>query len=252
MLGGNVILIGKVGNDTHGEFYVEEMRRHNVTHTTNNHDAITGHAITFITPDSQRSFSTHLGAAIHLAREDVIEEDIAESKILFLEGYQFEGEADVALHAIELAKKHNTKIAIDLADPGVIRRNRDVLTKALQDCDIVFVNETEATEWTGKPPEEAVSILGDVCDIAIVKVGAEGSYISHNGEIVMIDPVSAIALDTTGAGDTYAAGFLYGYTQGWDLQKAANLGSIMAAKIVELKGVKLDQINVNELKEKIE
>jgi sugar/nucleoside kinase (ribokinase family) len=248
LLGGNVILIGKVGNDDHGEFYMEEMRRHNVKHSTNNNKGITGHAITFITPDSQRTFSTHLGAAVEITKEDIVEHDIATSNVLYIEGYQLEGKPqEAALHTIEMAKKHNTKVALDVSDSGVIRRNKEMFNNVLQDVDILFSNEDEAQEFTGKPPEEAISILGEVCNIAIIKIGAEGSLISHNGELIMIDPVSAIAIDTTGAGDTYAAGFLYGYTQGWDLKKAAELGSLMAAKIVELKGVQLDQIKVEEI-----
>ncbi len=253
-LGGKTILCGKVGNDAQGVAYVQEMERYGVKAKITQHPThSTGHAIGFITPDAQRTFSVHLGAAIHLAKEDVVEDDIAQSRILHLEGYQLEGNtADAVLHAIDLAHKHETVISLDLADPGLIRRHKKLLQDVLKrGVDIVFVNEHEAKEFTGKDPELAAIELGTMVKIAVVKLGSKGSIVIGDGQLHYIAPFPAKAIDTTGAGDTYAAGFLYGYIHGWDLAKAGKFGSLFASKVVEQKGVRLKEIDGEKLKERI-
>jgi 5'-methylthioadenosine phosphorylase len=251
LLGGNVIMAGSVGNDAHGQMYVEEIQKHGVTTKMKTHPSTTGHCVSFITPDSERTMSTHLGAAIHLEKQDVLEEDIANSKVLHLEGYQLEGSTkDVVLHAIEFAKKHNTLVSLDLADPALIRRNKDFFIQLVKDSiDIVFVNETEALEFTGVAEMEALNVLADSCSIAVVKLGARGSLISQDGKIQTIPSYPADAVDTTGAGDSYAAGLLYGFCNGWDLEKAGSLGSLLASKVVEQQGVGMRDITGEQLKE---
>lgn len=253
-LGGAAMLYGKVGKDAHGLSYIEQMQAHGVkTRITHHHHKLTGHALAFITPDAQRTFSVHLGAAIHLEKEDILEDDIKESKILHLEGYQLEGETkETLLQAMELARKHHTLISLDLADPGVIRRNHKLLQRIVQDyVDILFVNEKEAKEFTGKEEEEAAIELGKMVKIAIVKIGERGSIISGDGGLHYIAPFPAKAIDTTGAGDTYAAGFLYGCCCGWPLERCGKLGSLLASKVVEQKGVKLNHLDAEELKKNI-
>lgn len=252
LLGGNVTLIGTVGKDQHGEVYVEEIKKHGVSLKMKNHDKTTGHCISFITPDSERTMSTHLGAAIHIEKEDILEEDIAKSKILYLEGYQLEGSTrEVVLHAIQFAKKHGTLVSLDLADPGVIRRNKEFFQELLQKIDIVFVNESEAKEITGLEEEEALRELAKYCDMAIVKLGEKGSMIQHNDRVIKVEPFSVSAVDTTGAGDSYAAGLLYGYCNDWDLKRAGMLGSLLASKVVSQRGVGMKDIIGEELKKEI-
>jgi len=252
LLGGGAILCGKIGMDEHGEVYEQQMSNHGVVSRLNKHDAVTGHAITFITPDTERTFSVHLGAAIELYKEDVLEEDIAKSKILHLEGYQLEGSTQATvLHAMELAKKHGTLISIDLADPGVVRRNKILFTEVLNNVDIVFVNEKEALEFTSLEDEEAALELAKKVKIAIVKVGEKGSFICSNGEITKVGIVQAQAIDTTGAGDSYAAGFLYGYCNDWSLEESGRLGALLAAKVVEQKGVGMKDLDGEKLKGEI-
>lgn len=253
MLGGKVILYGKVGKDRHGETYVQEMKEQGVSPRISQDSSATGNAITFITPDAERTFSVHLGAAIKLQKEDLLEEDIKRGKILHLEGYQIEGPTkETVLHAITLAKKNNTLISIDLADPGVIRRNKVFLHDlALNYADIVFVNEIEAKELTGYEEEEAAKEIGKQDKIVIVKLGKRGSLICENGVITRIAPFPAKVIDTTGAGDCYAAGFLYAFCQGWPLEKAGKLGSLFAAKVVEQTGVVIRNLDGDNLKKEI-
>ncbi len=255
LLGANVLFCGKVGNDTYGNLYIESLSDHGLTVKASRHtNAITGHAITFITPDAERTFSVHLGANVHFGKEDIPEEDIAKSKVLHLEGYQLEGETkESIMHALELAKRYGTKISLDLSDPGVIQRNKFLLWDIIKQYKpILFVNEIEAKELTGLNEQEAAREIAKYTDIAIIKMGAQGSWIAHHGTITKIDALPAQAIDTTGAGDTYAAGFLYGYTHNWPVEKAGKLGSSLAAKVVEQKGVKLKHLNFVEIKKKIE
>jgi len=251
LLGSKVIFCGKVGNDEQGLIYEQQMINHQVNPRLSKHSKLTGQAFTFITPDSERTFSVHLGAAIELHKNDIMEEDIKNSKILHLEGYQLEGQTkETILHALQLAKKHHTLISLDLADPGLIRRNHQQLKEIVKNyVDIVFMNEKEAKEFTGLEEEQALQKIKT--KIAIVKLGERGSLISHNNQITKIKPYPAKVMDTTGAGDTFAAGFLYGYCQGWDIEKSGKLGSLMAAKIVEQKGVKLNQLNIEEIKKEL-
>lgn len=243
-LGGNAVLCGKVGRDRHGDIFEEIVIKEGIKSRIKRSDIDeTGTVINLVTPDSERTFVVNLGANINLKKEDLhdVEEDIKQSKILHLTGYYL-GDSktrETSLHAMNIAKENNVKISIDLADPGVIKRNlKDFKNIVKKYADIIFLNEEEARIFTGKEPEEAISELGDYADIAIVKLGNKGSLINDRGAIIMIPVVKAKAIDTTGAGDLYAAGILYGICNGYDLEKAGKLASTIAAKIVEQVGAR--------------
>lgn len=244
-LGGKAILCGKVGSDNHGEMYIQQIKDHGVICRVNKHEKCTGHCLTFITPDAQRTFSVHLGAAIELCKEDILEEDIKKSKILHIEGYQIEGPTkETIMHAINLAKNNECLVSIDLADPNLIKRNKNFLKElVLNHADIIFVNETEAKEFTGLENKEAARELGKFAKIAIVKLGKKGALINENGLITDISSYPVNAIDTTGAGDSFAAGFLYGYCQNWDSKRSGQLGALLASKVVEQIGVKINELN---------
>ncbi|MFT5036952.1 MAG: sugar/nucleoside kinase (ribokinase family) [Candidatus Azotimanducaceae bacterium] len=245
-LGGDTVLFAKVGEDEHGSAYIEAIELHGVTSRITKHTSTTGHALTFITPDAQRTFSVHLGAALTLGKEDILEEDIANAKILHLEAFQFEGPTqETVLHAIEVAKKHNTLISVDLADSLLIERNLDLFKEVVKrDIDILFCNEDEGKAFTGKEGKEALEIMAGMADTAILKLGEKGSLISIDGEVIEIEAFKTVAVDTTGAGDTYAAGFLYGLTHGWNTEKSGNLGSLLASKVIAKVGVDILDIDI--------
>jgi 5'-methylthioadenosine phosphorylase len=253
LLGGKAILCAKVGQDVQGDNYVQALNQLGVDTRINKHSKTTGHCVSFVTPDTERTMSTHLGAALELYKEDILENDIACSKILHLEGYQLEGSTrDTVLHAIELAKRHNTLVSIDLADPGVIRRNKEFLHSFVSShVDIVFVNEKEALEFTGLENEDAARALGKDCKVAVVKIGKEGSFVFSDEVLTRVEGVVANAIDTTGAGDSYAAGFLYGFCNNWPVGDAGKLGSLLASKIVEQKGAGMKNVDGNELKNSV-
>jgi sugar/nucleoside kinase (ribokinase family) len=241
MLGGKGIFLGKVGNDPHGDRYIADTERSGVKSDIGRHDSMTGHAITFITPDSERTFATHLGAALMLNRDDVREEHIQNSKIIHLEGYLFEppGLLDACMRALELAKKHNVIVSIDLSDPGLIHRIRPTFDRVVNEyANIIFVNEEEAKAFTGKEEEDALHHLSELSDIAVVKLGSEGSLIKSGGLVYRIPVCATDVVNTNGAGDMYAAGVLYGLARGYSPDRSGRIGSFVSSRVVAQVGAR--------------
>lgn len=240
-LGGKCVLCGKIGKDDHGDVYekiiTEDKIKSGLARCVVNS---TGRVINLITPDAERTFAVNLGACVGLEKHEVMHEDISKSKIFYFTGYEFEAARETVLHGLDIAKENGVKIAFDLADPELVKRNLDEIKLLLKSCDIVFMNETEALELTGLGAEDAVSVIGEDVDIAVVKIGSKGSFVFSQGEMHKIEPFLKKAVDTTGAGDLYAAGFLYGYVQDKPLFLCGKYGSFMASKIVSVIGGRLD------------
>ena len=249
VLGGSAVFLGKIGKDKHGDIYEQRTSEEGVNIRLSKHDnAITGHAITFITPDSERTFATHLGASLHFRKEDVFEEDIKASKILHIEGFQLEDSElkEAAVHAMKTAKAHNVKVSIDLADPALIGRNLEPLKKLVKEyADIIFVNETEAEAFTGKKEEQALHEIYDICEIAVVKLGDKGSLIKANDMIYKIPINKVNVVNTNGAGDAYAAGILYSVANNIDMEKAGKIAAYISSQVVANAGARLDK-NIKE------
>ena len=238
-LGGTVSFYGKIGNDKHGLFLEEDLKKNKIKSNLRRSEKITGKALTFITPDNERTFAVCLGAATDLKKEDFLEEEIKKYKFLHLTGYEIESARDFCLHVIDIAKKNKVKISIDLADPGVIKRNPE-LKEIIKNANILFLNEEEAKALTNLEPEKAIEQISNDIDTVAIKLGAQGSIIRHNNNIIKINGIKAKAVDSTGAGDMYAACILYGLSKGWNIEKSANLASFAAAKVVEQIGARLN------------
>jgi sugar/nucleoside kinase (ribokinase family) len=250
-LGGRVVFFGKVGSDENGKLYEKIVIQDGMKFSVAPDPSSTGHAITFITPDSERTFATFLGATLKLLKEDIVDEDIAQSKILHIEGYQLEDPKlrNNCIHAMEIAKKNNTLISVDCADANLIKRRFDEFNNILKDyADIIFANEDEAEAVTSKKPEQALEELSKFCKIAIVKLGEKGSIIKSDNKIIKIQPFLTKPVSTNGAGDMYAAGFLYGLSNNLPLEKCGKIGSYLAMKVVEQIGARLP----SSLKDEIE
>ncbi|MBW2963523.1 adenosine kinase [Candidatus Woesearchaeota archaeon] len=248
-LGGRCVLCGKIGRDRHGDAYEEIIVKENIKSNLSRCDIdATGRNINLITPDAERTFAVNLGAAINKNKEDVFDQDIKNSKIFYFTGYEFESMKEVVLHALDVAKENGVKIAFDLADPKLVERNFEEIGLLLKSVDIVFMNEAEAEALTGLIADEAAAKIGEDVDIVVVKVCDKGSFVFSQGETFKIEPFLKKAVDTTGAGDLYAAGFLYGYVRGKPLDLCGKYGSYMASKIVEVIGAKLE----NSIKDEID
>jgi sugar/nucleoside kinase (ribokinase family) len=241
MLGGRGIFLGKVGNDPHGDLYIRDTELSGVKAEISRHNSMTGHAITFITPDSERTFATHLGAALQLGRDDVREDHIKNSKILHIEGFLFEppGLREACMKALEIARKNRVLVSIDLSDPGLIDRIRPIFETVARDfANIIFVNEDEARAFTGSEQDKALEHLSTFCDIAIVKLGPQGSLIKSEGVVHRIPVFKTEVVNTNGAGDMYAAGMLYGLSRGFSLERSGTIGSFVSSKVVSQVGAR--------------
>lgn len=250
-LGAAAGYIGKVGNDEFGEFFSSDMKENGIQPFMLKSTSDTGRAIALISPDSERTFATYLGAAIELNDSDLTANQFKDYKILHIEGYLVQNHK-LMLKAAELAKANNMKISIDMASFNVVEDNIEFLKTYVKTyVDIIFANEEESKAFTGKEPEESLNELAEQCEIAIVKIGSKGSLIKSNGEVYKINPIKVNPVDTTGAGDLFASGFLYGLTNNMSLAKCGEIGSLCAGKVIEVIGSKMSSETWDDIKKNI-
>jgi sugar/nucleoside kinase (ribokinase family) len=245
-LGGSAVFLGKIGDDYHGTVYEQITVDSGVRSRLSRHQSgITGHAITFITPDSERTFATHLGAALHFRKDDVFDEDIRQSRILHIEGYQLEDPdlKETCVHAMEVARNSGGKVSIDLADPALIGRNLEPIRDLVRErADIIFVNEMEARAFTGLDDEEqALAAIYEMCEVAVVKLGDRGSLIEADGRVIRVPIYPVEVVNSNGAGDAYAAGILFSIAHGIDFERAGRIAAYVAAQVVGSVSARLER-----------
>jgi sugar/nucleoside kinase (ribokinase family) len=237
MLGTSSVLCGQVGEDEFGRSYAGQMEATCGVHSLRFSKAgNTGKCLSIISAsDAERTLVTDLGAATSLTGVGDFREHIENSRLLHVTGYLFLGGpmADTAWEAMALAKEAGVPISIDVADPFVINTVKKDMWRALEEyADLAFLNEEEAYALTGKTEAEALVAVANVVHTPVVKLGVRGSLIIQDNEIVHVGIHKAKAIDTTGAGDTYAAGFIHGWLRGWPLPRCADLGARLAALTV--------------------
>lgn len=238
-LGCNVGFIGKVGHDELGSFYSDDLTNNNVTPHLLKSDLPSGRCNVLISTDSERTMATYLGAAVTLNADDLNIETFKQYDILHIEGYLVQN-YDLITRAGQLAKEAGLMVSIDLASYNIVAENIDFLQNFVTKyVDIVFANEEEATAFTQLPAEQAVHTIAQQASLAIVKVGAKGSYIKQGDTLLHIPAEKVKPIDTTGAGDVYAAGFLYGYANNLPLSRCAEIGTLCAAQVIEEIGAKI-------------
>ncbi|MCQ2308409.1 MAG: adenosine kinase [Bacteroidales bacterium] len=241
--------IFSTGNDEMGRFFEDAMKEVGVKPIVYHRNAHTGTARAIISPDGERTFATHLGAAVELTA-DLLRKEIFEGwDYCYIEGYLIMNQ-DLVRKTIELSKQAGCKVAIDLASYNVVEANRDFLLEILPQIDIVFANEEEAKSLTGSTPEESLEFIAEHCEIAVVKIGKRGSLIKRGGEKVQIGCNKVNVIDTTGAGDMYAAGFMAGLINGLSLGQCGELGNCLAESIIQVVGAKMDEGRWNAIYEK--
>lgn len=251
--GGKAGYIGKIANDQLGSVFRHDIRAMGVTFDTPALDsgAPTARCLILITPDAQRTMCTYLGACVWISPTDLDEEMIRNSKVTYLEGYLFDRtRAKQAFkHAGEVAKAAGRKTALTLSDPFCVERHRDEFRELVKsNVNILFANEAEILSlYRTKKFEEAVFHVRQECEIAALTRSEKGSVIVTQNDIIEVPaaPVQQV-VDTTGAGDLYAAGFLYGYTNGMSMAKCGELGALAAAEIISHVGAR-PQTNLSEL-----
>ena len=232
--------LSKIGKDEVGQFFEKQMTDSHVMPLMLKSETPSGRVQALVTPDGERTFATCLGASIELSADDLKPELFDGWDIFYIEGYLV-ANPTMLRKAISTAKEKGLKIAIDLASYNVVEESRDFLLELINNyVDIVFANEQEANALIGLEPEAALHYLAELCEIAVVKVGAKGAFIQCGKEVFTIPPMQADVVDTTGAGDMWAAGFLAGLVKGEPLQKCGMMGAIVAKNIIEVVGAKMD------------
>lgn len=239
-VGVETAFIGKIGKDSLGDFFRSDMESSSIRPKLSSSDSPSGRAIAFVTPDSERTFATYLGAAVELSADDLNAELLQGYDILYIEGYLVFNEPLIR-KGIQLAKATGLKVALDLASFNVVEEKIDLLKEIMPDVDYVFANEEEAHAFCKLPPAKAVEYLGTLCELAVVKCGADGSLVKKDGFTIAVKTIQAQPIDTTGAGDLYAAGFLYGLVNEKKLESCGNIGSLLAGKVIEVMGAKMDK-----------
>ncbi len=233
--------IGKIGNDELGNLFKSTMEQYGVKTTMLYGTKSSGRCMAFITgANAERTFADYMGSALEMSPEDLKPEYFEGYDYCHVEGYLVQDQ-ELISRAVQLAKNAGCIVSIDMASYNVVESN-DAFLHNLVDkyVDIVFANETEARAFTKKEPREAIQELAKHCKIAVVKVGKDGSMVQEGDEYHYIESWPADTIDATGAGDTYAAGFLYGHALGMPLKVCGEIGSIIAAKVVEVVGTKID------------
>lgn len=252
MLGADTGFIGSIGRDETGDFFENEMKKAGVNTLLTRRNSSTGTALALITSDSERTFATHLGAAVELTSDDLKPMLFEGYDILYLEGYLI-SDFQFVETACRFAKENDMLVALDLASYNIVESYLDSYRIIVEKyVDILFANEQESFEFTGLEPEKALPVLSLLSDIVILKTGAEGSWVRSKDEEIRISAFPVKCVDTTGAGDLYAAGFLYGFANGLDLEKCGVLGSLMAGKVIEIVGARMENEIFLEIRREIE
>lgn len=237
-LGTDVGFIGKVGEDTTGDFYEQALRNVGVEPFVLRSKHKSGKCVSLVSPDGERTLVTHLGAAADLRPADVDGDIFDGYDCLYIEGYLVQ-DHDLIRTTIEKAKAHGLKVAIDLASFNVVEENCNFLRELVEKyVDILFANEDEARAFTGEDePLNALQHISRMCELTIVKIGTRGALIKRGDEVVHVGIMAAAKrVDTTGAGDFYAAGFMAALCEGLSLRQCGTIGAIAAGKVIEVVG----------------
>ncbi|MBD3308301.1 adenosine kinase [candidate division KSB3 bacterium] len=246
-LGGHPVYTGVVTHDPYGETYEAKLKDYGVKTLTKWVDhGMTGSSIILTTPDAERTMNTHLGVCREFTITDIDLDVLKTCQVFHLTGYMWDTDDQkaTAIHAMEHAKRFGLKVSFDIADPFLVERNRGEFPQIIKEyVDIVFGNAQEAIMLTDiDSPLDAGKALQKDCELAVVKIGKDGSLIITD-TVERAAPFTVEAIDTTGAGDCYAGGFLYAYCQGQPLVECGRIANYIASRIVTVKGLGFHLLN---------
>ena len=237
-LGASVGFIGKVGRDTTGDFFKQALENLGVEPFVFRGEKKSGKCVSLISPDGERTMVTYLGAALELKAHEIHNTLFDGFDCLYVEGYLVQ-DHELIRSTMQAAKQCGLKVAIDLASFNVVEENLDFLKGLVRDyVDILFANEDEARAFTGEEePLNALNTISEMCELTVVKIGMKGALIKRREEVVHVGIMAAAKrVDTTGAGDFYAAGFMAGLCEGLSLRQCGTIGAITAGKVIEVVG----------------
>jgi len=239
-LGLKSAVIGVVSKDDDGELFAKNLEDSKIKNFLVYKKGHTGVAATLITPDGERTFVVTYGVADKYNPKDIDKQALAKSRYFHTTGYEFESLNKAVKKAVKISKEYGTKVSFDLGDPNVVLRNKKSFKKFLKSVDVLFANEDEAKNFTGESsPEKSLEALAKHCPIVVVKIGKEGSLVRSGEVFYKVEGYNVRLVNTNGAGDGFAAGFLYGLCMGHDLELSCKIGNLYASKIVEQQGARL-------------
>jgi len=250
-LGAEVAYIGKIGDDRASEVYEKEIANAGVRPFFVRTTGISGCSTVLISPDGERTMATFLGPAATLSEDEITDEMLRPYECLYIEGYLIENKK-LFLPILKRAKRMGLKIALDLSNFNIVHGFRDLLKKVIPAyVDILFSNESEANAYTGLPAVEAIDMIGETVETVVVTVGRDGVWAKKGGMKIHEPAVSKHVVDTTGAGDNFAAGFLYGYSLNATLEQSVRIGSLLSGNVIEAVGAQIHDDRWTQIKLKI-
>jgi sugar/nucleoside kinase (ribokinase family) len=242
-LGGKARFIGRCGRGAMGNFFENALKSRGVDPRLARSRTPTGRVLSIITPDAERSMFTFLGAASECRPEDIPADAFADAAVVHIEGYLLFN-PELILAALTAARSAGALVSLDLASFNVVEQSRDFLAELVREhVDILIANEEEARAYTGHAePMQALKGLSRYVRIAALKIGPRGSLIVGNGRLAVVPPMGdGRAVDTTGAGDLWASGFLFGLVQGFSLEKAGRIGSACGYEVCQVLGASIPE-----------
>lgn len=250
-LGGHAGFIGKIGSDSVGAYYEEAVRKSGVSPYFIKTEGVSGSCTVLISRDGERTMGTFLGPAATIKPEEIKEEYLSGYDCIYVEGYLIVNEP-LLRGAFKKAKQLGLKIALDLSNFNIVNNFKELLEELIPEyVDILFSNESEAEAFTGLPAQQAVAKLAEQVDIVIVTLGKEGALIGRDKEVIRVKAEGGKPIDTTGAGDNFAAGFLYGQTQSATLEQSARIGSLLAGYVIDVIGPEIPADQWEQIKLKV-
>ena len=243
-LGGKAAYFGKVATDHLGQVFAHDIRAQGVAFDTKplEQGSPTARSMIFVTPDGERSMNTFLGACVELGPEDVESSKVVDSQVTYFEGYLWDPPRakDAILLSAKIAHENQRKVAMTLSDPFCVDRYRGEFLQLMRSktVDIVFANEDEAKSlYETDSLETAIALMRMDSELSVITRSEKGAVVISGGEVLEVPAIAIDELvDTTGAGDLYASGFLFGYTNGRSLEDCARLGSLAAGQIIQQMG----------------
>ena len=251
-LGAEVGYIGKIGSDNTGIIYEEETKKAGVNPFFVCADGISGCSTVLISPDGERTMATYLGPAATLSDEEIPDAILQPYDCLYMEGYLISDE-QLFLPMLRRAKRLGLKVALDLSNFNIVNGFKDLLKEVIPEyVDILFSNESEAEAYTGLPAREAINIIIKDVETSIVTIGKDGVLVGDNERVIHNPALDSNVIDTTGAGDNFAAGFLYGYSLGATLEQSAKIGTLLSANVIETVGAQIEEERWAKIKLKVD
>ena len=250
-LGVETGFIGMIGKDEMGTFFRDDMEKSKIRTYLNYGKNRSGTSTVLISPDSERTLATFLGAAIEMTAADLKKEMFEDYTCFHVEGYLVQN-YELVETALRMAKEAGLRNSLDLASYNVVEDNLEFLKRITKEyVDILFANEEEAKAFTGKEEDKALEEVSKYTDIAVLKLGKRGSLINYHGEVVKVGVIPANSVDTTGAGDMYAAGFLYGISRGLTPEQCGRIGAVTAGNVIQVIGPKMSDEQWKNIKEEV-